>query len=209
MNIRFIWIASLLSVLALTLYMPSAYPPGRFVAQLAQEHEASAAFWGEQRALSILSRMLAFQLSTRGAARLPDLQSPPPAPGAVQNAVAQEMTRATAPLFDNEYLRSVDTLIALATYRLSAMIEWLPYLAVFTCVALFDGVIRRAVKSKEFIHHSPELFAVHVITAILVLCATIICLVLPIAMPPLMFAIVPVVVAVLAAGAIANFHRRG
>ena len=50
-------------------------------------------------------------------------------------------------------------LVLLAAFRLSAMLEWLPWMAAFVAAALADGAISRVIKSKEFLHHDPERFA--------------------------------------------------
>ena len=42
--IRVVAVVSLLCLLVLVLYLPSAHPPERFLAQLRIEHQATAAF---------------------------------------------------------------------------------------------------------------------------------------------------------------------
>jgi len=74
---------------------------------------------------------------------------------------------------------------------------------------LFDGFLVRIVKSKEFLLHNPEMFAVHICAAIMTACATVIAFVLPITLHPLALPAVPVVVSVFLSRAVANFHRRG
>ena len=59
--IRVVAIASLLALLILVLYLPSAYPPERFMNQLRAEHALNAEFWGPEPAMRILSRMLDLQ----------------------------------------------------------------------------------------------------------------------------------------------------
>ena len=49
--IRIVSIAALLSLLVLVLYLPSAHPPERFLAQIRSEHQAMEALWGEAPAL--------------------------------------------------------------------------------------------------------------------------------------------------------------
>ena len=53
--IRVVAVVSLVCLLVLVLYLPSAHPPERFLAQLRTEHEATAAYWGDAPALRILS----------------------------------------------------------------------------------------------------------------------------------------------------------
>jgi len=54
--IRIVSIAALLCLLVLVLYLPSAHPPERFLAQIRSEHQAIEEIWGETPALRILDR---------------------------------------------------------------------------------------------------------------------------------------------------------
>ena len=69
--IRVVAVISLVCLLVMVLYLPSAHPPERFLAQLRTEHEATAAYWGDAPALRILSRALIVQDSARQAAPIP------------------------------------------------------------------------------------------------------------------------------------------
>lgn len=206
--IRFVATASLVALLILVLYLPSAYPPERFVNQLRVEHELMIDFWGYDAAIRILSRMLDLQATAKEASPVPSLAAAPP-PNAVDLAVTRQMSDVSARLFNNAYFRSIDTLLALATYRFSAFIEGLPFLLAFMAVALFDGFVLRIVRSKEFVQHKPEMFALHVCAAIVTACATIIAFVLPVTFPPAALCVVPLALSVFASRAVANFHRRG
>lgn len=205
--IRAVSIAALLCLLVLVLYLPSAHPPERFLAQVRSEHQAIEALWGEAPALRILDRALGLQ----GAAR--EATPVPPTVGAsaasdVDGTVAREMASVNQRLFGNSYFRAIDALVLLAAFRLSAMLEWLPWMAMAALAALIDGGIVRLIKAKEFRHHDPELFALFAGLAIAAACAAIVALVIPMTMPPLVIPVVPVGVAALAALALANFHRR-
>lgn len=81
------------------------------------------------------------------------------------------MSEVNTRLFNNPYFRSIDTLLALATYRFSAFVEWLPVLLVFMVAALFDGFLLRIIKSKEFLQHNPEMYALQACAAIVTVCA--------------------------------------
>jgi hypothetical protein len=111
-------------------------------------------------------------------------------------------------LFNNAYFRSVDALLLLASYRLSTLLEWLPWLAVFVLAAVVDGGLARLIKSKEFLQHDPEMFALYASLGIVILCATVIGFVLPAMLHPLLLPCVPLVVGVLAGRALGCFHRR-
>ena len=206
--IRFVSTASLMALLILVVYLPSAYPPERFIKQLRTEHEMTIAFWGHDQATHILSRMFDLQAMMKQASPVPSLADASP-PKPVDLAVAKQMSEVNARLFNNPYFRSIDTLLALATYRFCALIEWLPFLLVIMVAALFDGFLLRIIKSKEFLQHNPERYALHVCAAIMTTCATVIAFVLPVTLPPLVLPVVPVAVSVFVSRALADFHRRG
>ena len=206
--IRFVSTASLLALLVLVLYLPSAYPPERFINQLRAEHELTIDFWGHDHATRVLSRLLDLQATAQHASPVPSLANAP-TPNPVDLAVAKQMSEVNTRLFNNPYFRSIATLLALATYRFCALIEWLPVMLVFMMAALFDGFMLRIIKSKEFLQHNPEMYALHACAAIVTVCATVVAFVLPVSIPALVFSIVPVVVSVFVSRALANFHRRG
>ena len=205
--IRVVTIAALLCLLVLVLYLPSAHPPERFLAQIRIEHHAMEEIWGETPALRILDRALGLQGAAREATPIPPTAGASAASG-VDGAVAREMASVNQRLFGNSYFRAIDALVLLAAFRLSAMLEWLPWLVAGALAALVDGGIVRLIKAKEFRHHDPELFALFAGLAITAACAAVVALVLPVTMPPLLIPVVPVGVAAFAALALANFHRR-
>jgi hypothetical protein len=123
--------------------------------------------------------------------------------------MAKQMSDVNARLLNNTYFRSIDTLFALATYRFSALLETLPLLALFVVAALVDGYVLRIVKSKEFLQHAPERFALYGCATIILVGATVVALVAPVTLPPLALCFVPVVLSVFVSRAVANFHRRG
>lgn len=206
--IRFVAIISLTALLVLVLYLPSAHPPEHFVARLRAEHEQLASAWRPSHADRALTRMLDAQESARAVSPVP---SPRQAPSTnhVDSVVAQEMSAVNARLFGNPYFRSIDALLLLASYRFFALLEWLPWMTVFCCAALFDGMALRAVKAKQFAHHDPEFFALYACGAIMVGCATVVVMVLPMALPTFVLPGSLVALAMLVAGALSNFHRRG
>ena len=205
--IRVVAVVSLLCLLVLVLYLPSAHPPERFLAQLRIEHQATAAFWGDAPALRILSRALGMQDSARQASPVPSAAAALPS-SALGGAVAHEMASVNQRLFDNAYFRSIDALVLLAAFRLSTLLEWLPWVAAFALAVLADGLIARLIKSKEFRHHDPELFALYACLAIVVACATVVGLVVPVTLHPLVMPGVPIAISVLMSRAVASFHRR-
>jgi hypothetical protein len=119
------------------------------------------------------------------------------------------MSEVSLRLLNNAYFRSVETLLTLASYRLAALIEAVPFLLVVMTAAVFDGFVLRIVKSKEFRRHDPEMFAAHVCGAILTVCATVGSCVLPATFTLPILWIAPLVLCFFASRAVANFHRRG
>lgn len=206
--IRVVTIGALICLLVLVLYLPSAHPPERFLAQIRAEHQAMEHVWGETPALRILDRALGLQDAAREATPVPPITDGPAASG-VNGAVAQEMASVNQRLFGNSYFRAIDALVLLAAFRLSALLEWLPWMAAFVAAALLDGAIARVMKSKEFLHHDPERFALYASTAILLSCAAVVAMVVPITVHPMTSPVVVVALAILSGRSIAHFHRRG
>ena len=205
--IRIVSIAALLSLLVLVLYLPSAHPPERFLAQIRSEHQAMEELWGEAPALRILDRALGLQGAAREATPVHTTVGASAASG-VDGAVAREMASVNRRLFGNSYFRAIDALVLLAAFRLSAMLEWLPWMAAFLVAATADGAISRVIKSKEFLHHDPEVFALAVSAAIVLACTAAVTFVLPTTVPPLTLPTVIVAIALLGAAALSSFHRR-
>ena len=205
--IRAVAVASLVSLLVLVLYLPSAHPPERFLAQLRDEHRAAAEFWGTAPALRILSRGLGVQDSARRAAPIPSLGDAPQA-DVVGAAVAGEMASVNQRLFNNPYLRSIDALLLLAAFRLATLLEWLPWLLAFAAAVMADGLIVRLVKSKDFRQHDPEMFALYACAAIVTGCAAVVGFVVPVTLHPLVMPCVPLLVFLWVSRAVGSFHRR-
>ncbi|MDO8770952.1 MAG: DUF4400 domain-containing protein [Burkholderiaceae bacterium] len=199
---------SLVILLLLVLYIPSAHPPQRFVAQIRIEHEATTAFWGSEPAARIRARAVRMQDATVEVTPIPKVPDAPSSTG-VNNAVAQEMASVNQRLFNNPYFRSIDALLLLGSYRLSTLLEWLPWLAAFALAAIVDGWFVRLIKAKEFVQHDPEMFAVYACLAIITLCAMVLGFVVPVTLHPLVLPSVPLVVGVLVGRAVGCFHKRG
>jgi hypothetical protein len=205
--IRATAIACLVAMLATALYLPSAYPPEQFFAQLRKEHAAAAQLWDQQAASRMLDVALGLQDSARRVA-----PSPHPAPsapgGPLDTAVAHEMSSVSARLFGNAYFRSVEALFLLAMFRLGMMSHALPWLLPFFAAAFADGHVSRLLKAREFRQHDPEVFALALAGAIAVACATAVALLAPIELPILAWAVAPLIVGFLISRALASFHLR-
>jgi hypothetical protein len=178
------------------------------VVQIRIEHEATTAFWGSEPAARILARAVRMQDATVEVTPIPKASVAPSSTG-VNNAVAQEMASVNQRLFNNPYFRSIDALLLLGSYRLSTLLEWLPWLAAFALAAIVDGWFVRLIKAKEFMQHDPEMFAVYACLAIIIMCATVVGFVVPVTLHPLVLPSVPLVVSVLVGRAVGCFHKRG
>lgn len=205
--IRIMCTTSLVALLMLVLYLPAAFPPARFLDQVRIEHAMTAHAWSPAHALRILARMLDLQAAAAQASPLPPPATQAPA-GPVALDVAWQMAQVNNRLLTSDYFRGIDTLFTLATYRLCALGEWLPVLLAWMLAALFDGGMRRRIKSREFIQHNPEAFALYACAAIVSACLTVVALVLPVTMPPLVLPLVPLIISVFASRAIGSFHQR-
>lgn len=139
--IRAVAILSLVILLILVLYVPSAHPPERFLAQLRDEHQIATGYWGPLSATHMLDRAVRMQEATTNVTPIPAAKDAP-STSAVNGAVLLEMTSVNQRLFNNPYFRSVDALLLLASYRLSTLLEWLPLLSAFVLAAIADGGFR-------------------------------------------------------------------
>jgi Domain of unknown function (DUF4400) len=209
--LRAVAVLSLMALLILVLYMPSAHPPEHFLARLRDEHAAAAEFWGPAVATQLLDRAIRMQGAARDASLIPGStkSADAPATAAVQAAVAVELSSVNQRLFNNAYSRSVDALLMLASHRLAAVVAWLPWLVVFLLAATIDGALVRVIKAREFRQHDPEMFALYAGLAIAVACASVLALVLPTSLHPLILPCAPVLIVVLLTQALGCFHRRG
>jgi hypothetical protein len=203
--IRVVAVTALVTLLILVLYLPSAYPPQRFLSQLRADHVATADFWGEVEALHLLETALSRQRDVRDVAPLPDAYDAPSSQR-LNGAVAQEMSSVNDRLFNSPYFRSLDAMLVLATYRGSLALTWLLWLAVFPLSVAVDSLVSRRVKAMEFGRHDPEVFSTLVCAAITTICAAILLLVLPVSLHPMLLPLAPLLASTLSAQAISSFH---
>lgn len=206
--IRVTSIVCLAALLAIALYVPSAYPPERFLDQLRHEHTSIAELWDHAVAARVLDTALGLQDSARRAAPSPHAATPAESAAAVDNAIAHEMSSVSQRLFSNAYFRSIEALFLLSMFRLGTMAHALPWLLPFVVAVLADGQVSRLLKAREFGQHDPEVFALAIAAAIAVSCMTFVALVVPADMPVIVWPAAPLIVALLAGRALACFHLR-
>lgn len=205
--IRAVSVVSLLCMLVLVLYLPSAHPPDRFIELVRQEQRAIERCCGDAAALRILSRALAMADSAQQASPVPQ-PSAAPSSSPVNGAIEVEMASVNQRLFNSAYFRSIDALLLLAAFRLSMLIEWLPWLLAFSAAAVVDGFVVRRVKAKEFRQHDPEWFAAHASLGIVTICLTVIGFVLPLPLHPLLMPSAPLLLSFFIGRSVGSFHLR-
>lgn len=207
--IRLVSTCGLVALLALVLYLPAANAPETFLSQVRLDHELNARLLGPGAAQRIVDRMRVLQGQSTNANPIPSTFREASGPTPVDVTVAGHVHAASARLLQSQYARSLDALSGLSLYRVAAFIESLPLPSVFLAVAIVDGLIRRVVKSKEFLRHNPELFAAYLCLSILTCCLLALSFVAPITLHPYALAASPMLAGLFASQAIANFHARG
>jgi len=203
--IRVVTIASLLTLLSLVLYLPSARPASAFIATVRSEHASLSECWGRQHAFGMLERMLQWQPET--------LPSPPLVPvaqpaGSGNGNVNKEVAAVGTRLLNNEYFRSLNALYVLSTYRMAVILGLLPGLLPLMFGALVDGFVGRTVKGKVFAGHSPEAFSACACGVIFAACLLVLVSTVPVKLPPFLLPLLLVVIAGFANVGIANYRKR-
>lgn len=207
--IRLAAIGTMIAFLCLLFYLPSVYTASRFLDQVRTEHELNGRYWGTAHAVRVLDRTLTLHGDVQTNSAVQQLSFSAPSPAQIDSVAAHQLYQASARLLNNQYTRSIDALVTLFLFRISALFEWLPLVSTFVIACLLDGYLRRAVKSKEFVQHDPELLATYVVLGILVCCGTLVLCLLPITCDPLVFVAAPALVALFANQAVANYRARG
>ncbi len=203
--IRLVCLGALSLLLIFVLYLPAAHPPERFIAQIRREHDLQTAFWGLERASRFLQETI--EMSQTMVDLIPPTLWNDPQGGQASRAVSQEMAHVKERFFGNAYFRSIDALVLLATYRVAAVRTWLEVETPFAAVLLLDGLLVRTVRAKELKPHDPERVAVHACLCVLLLCATVVAFVVPIAITPVSMGLLLPIGSLFMSRIIANYHR--
>jgi hypothetical protein len=202
--IRYVFIAAMLAILCIVLYIPSAVPPERFLDVLRQEHAVMQRTWGPEVADRVLARMLDMQRAS--AVSAPPTPVETKQPTAVDAAMTAQIGQMSTRLFGNPYFRSIDSLFALVTYRLLATLELLPLLGIFLVIVAVDGFVVRMVRSKEFIPHSAEMFGGSVVGGIALGSAVVVAWFLPYQLHPMLVVLALLAMLFVLSRAVANYH---
>jgi hypothetical protein len=198
---------ALAALLVYALYLPATHAPARFIEQLRLEHERNAAFWGALHASRILARSLALYGQRDALVPAAFAGSPDEAAPTADGALVQHMSDIVQRLFNNTYARAFAAMCLLASYRLSVLAEWLPWVASFVLLACIDGYLVRSIRCAEFLEHSPTRFGLCVFGAVVVLGGTLLMLVIPAVIDPLALGAAPLALGGLIARAISDFNR--
>lgn len=203
--IRSVTICSLVSLLMLVLYLPAAKPAGVFISQVRVEHALLSEFWGQDHAMAMLAKMLDLQPGTTPSPPLVSI-----AHGTAENdaKVLPEVAAVGNRLLNNDYFRSLNALLVLATYRAAVVLYLLPGLLPFLAAAVVDGVVRRSVKGKEFSGHNPEVFSACVSGIVFIVCGGVVACVIPVQIPPSLIPALFGALGVLSNIGLANYHKR-
>lgn len=197
---------ALCMVLAYVLYLPCVHPAQRFLQQIRMEHERNVTFWGEYEADQILQRALSLCARPDELAPAAIASTPGSAAADAHATAAEPMTAVVQQLFHNRYAQGFEALLLLAAYRFSALSQWVPWVAGFVLIACIDGYVLRIVRSREFLERSPTRFALCAIGATLTLAFTLLLLIIPASIDPLLLGCLPLLFGVFAARAITHFH---
>ena len=194
-------------VLILVFYVPSTREPQFFLDQIKAEHALTTAHWGQDIATQILRQASDTKAPSTGLLPIPSATDGPRFSDA-SAAVTREMKEVNERLFGNRYFQSIRQLQALASYRLSNLMYWLPWFVVFLLANLADGALYRRIRSKGLNAANPEAFGLLATAATLVVCATGVALLLPTLDPPVMWPSMLAIGAVLIGQLLASFHTR-
>lgn len=203
--IRVVAVLSLTLMLILVLYFPAARSAPVFLQQIRAEHDASVATWGNDHAFRMLQHMLEWHASST--TRAPLMTSDSLKQGG-DKQVNQEVAAIGLRITNNEYFRSLNALLMLATYRFAVTLYFLPAFLPLLGAGIVDGLVRRAVKGTDFTGHNPEVFSLCASGTIVVLCCLVVGLVVPVTLPRALIPVLLTVASLLIGIGIANYHKR-
>jgi len=199
---------ALLSIIVIAFYLPSQFPARTFYDQMRSEHSTNEAFWGDAHADAILERALAIDAKVANA---PDTVAPVVAvPRPTIDPLSSTNLRLTEMrerFLRSSYVQGLRATLLLAEYRISALLQWGSATFLLIALAVVDGLVVRLVSSCEFGDHSPVKFGGFGFTLIAFLWVVVLSFMLPTAIHPIFYGVVPVILAVLMATVVANFHR--
>ena len=102
--------------------------------------------------------MRAAPLQEFASVSVPSASTQPALDASADAELAHQLVATSERFFAKSRFASLEAMLALAIYRLAAIAESLGVATAFGTAAIVEGVLRRAVKSKQFEHHHPEIF---------------------------------------------------
>ncbi|HRO57556.1 MAG TPA: DUF4400 domain-containing protein [Burkholderiaceae bacterium] len=173
---------------------------------LRAEHAVNTEAWGPEAADRTLERMLDLsQLSQ------PLAQAPPPAVQVHQQSSANREMAASFDamserFFSNSYFRSIDALLLLVTYRLSALVELLPLLGCLAVLGIVDALAVRQIRIRKLGTANAEVFSVQAVGAIVLLAITFVGLFVPVQLTPWMVSAFPIFAVLAITRSMSQYH---
>lgn len=210
--LRGISIGALIALLVLLLYVPATLESAQFDALAVAQHARDSAWWGEPRVAPALAAARAGAPTLLGG--IGRISPPPRHPQPHdEDAQARPVRRALASirkgLRENPYVESIDALLRLAHYRMHYTLLWWPLSVALLAAACIDGLIMRVVRSHDFRGHNPEMLGLCALGVVCSVYASLIAMLLPISLPPLLLASTPLVGCWLFGVGVSHYHRMG
>ena len=211
--VRSVFIAGLLALVISVLAVPAMVSPGRFLQVVKAEHQISRQFITSQAAARVLVRMLDMQDAVASHSHA----VPPPAAVApvvsqrasgiaIDTAVVGRLSQLGGQLLRNDYVRSLDGMLLLVTYRVSLAMELMPVVIIFMLVAFVDGSVLRLVRSRQFVAHSSETASLSAAGGVALVTAGAVMLVVPVQLHPMFFLAVALLSLYAFSRFIAHYH---
>jgi len=204
--LRALLLVTLIGLVVLVLYFPSMLSADEYYRLLRDERASVSALWGEgqSRRIEDLARHL-YRASLD-----------PPLPGPLGNADRVQSANKAAgaaaeslpeKLANNDYARSLQGALSVATYRIAAFLMFMPFFIPFTIAAVGDGLAERKIRSVGFTNDSAGLYGMYAGCAVALLCGAFVAVAWPGAVSPTLLALIPIAMAFLIGRAAANFRQ--
>ncbi len=203
--VRMTALVTLLAMLVLLLYVPVTRSPDYFASITDEQYQRDTHYWSPELADEAIDRMRRLHPTVIGA--VPPIAPPTRLPPTLAPPLQREIDRIGAVLAGNAYLKSVDAVLALGTYRLRFLGMHWSLSALLMVAAVGDGLCRRTIRSREFLQHDPEVFGLCTAGFILLACSGVVLCVLPLPLHPGVLPLVAPAMALLVGQALGHYHK--
>ena len=197
-------VAAVFTVTAVLLWLtlPAFVSPASVAATIRDEHRLHASWLGEAAELDILARAMRWLGHVSEAGQRVAPEDPPRL-----DSLSPRLASAAGSASQTPYVQGVRALVRLAVYRLAALTEWFALGIPLLLAATMDGAVMRTVKLRSFAHASPVLFGIGLNGALAVAATSVLALLVPHPVHPLVWVTLVTIFSVTARTAISNFHR--